>query len=231
MNFAEKIIKFNRQLKFTGSLPNGIAVMNPFKENASAISASTAFYQKYYNDNNKRFWILGINPGRFGAGVTGIPFTDTKRLQEVCGIILNNKQTHEPSSVFIYEMIAAYGGAAKFYSKFYINSVCPLGFTNNNDKHNNINYNYYDNAELLKASEPFIISSLQQQIKFGIYTHIGFCMGTGKNFSYLQKLNAKHGFFQQIIPLEHPRFIIQYKQRSKEVYIEKYVKAFNNVLL
>ena len=30
------------------------------------------FYSKYYSDNNKRILILGINPGRFGSGITGI---------------------------------------------------------------------------------------------------------------------------------------------------------------
>jgi len=49
--------------------------MNPFRENPEALIVSGKFYKKYYNDNNPRFLILGINPGRFGAGVTGIPFT------------------------------------------------------------------------------------------------------------------------------------------------------------
>ncbi len=33
-----------------------------------------------------RYLILGINPGRFGGGITGIPFTDPIRLQNICGI-------------------------------------------------------------------------------------------------------------------------------------------------
>ncbi len=230
MTFSEKVKHFNRQLQFAGSLPEGISVLNPFIDNSSAIAASEAFYNTYYNDHKNRFWILGINPGRFGAGVTGIPFTDTKRLLDVCGITLNIKQTHEPSSVFIYDMIAAYGGAEKFYSKFYINSVCPLGFTNSNNKSNNINYNYYDNAALMQASEPFIISSIQKQIEFGIHTNLCFCMGTGKNFSYLKKLNEKHAFFKAIIALEHPRYIIQYKLKSKDQYINKYLKAFEKAM-
>ena len=35
------------------------------------------------------------------------------------------------SSVFIYDMIAAFGGAEQFYSRFYINSLSLLGFTKN----------------------------------------------------------------------------------------------------
>jgi hypothetical protein len=31
-----------------------------------------SFYSKYYSDTNERILILGINPGRFGSGITGI---------------------------------------------------------------------------------------------------------------------------------------------------------------
>ena len=84
--FAEKMIAFNRSLVFDEPLPAGIRVMNPFAENDSAMAASSAFYCKYYNDVRPRTPILGINPGRFGAGLTGIPFTDPKRLKECCNI-------------------------------------------------------------------------------------------------------------------------------------------------
>src|SRR3569833_2031670 len=103
--------------------------MNPFRENEHALELSTGFYKKFYNDNRQRHLILGINPGRHGAGYTGVPFTDTKRLQSDCGIKYDGKETHEPSSVFVYEMIDAFGGPKEFYSKFYIHSICPLGFT------------------------------------------------------------------------------------------------------
>ena len=73
--------------------------------------------------------ILGINPGRLGAGVTGIPFTDTKRLVTECKIPYSGKLTHEISSVFVYEMINAFGGVSNFYKKFYINSPFPLAIT------------------------------------------------------------------------------------------------------
>jgi hypothetical protein len=79
-SFAGKIIAFNRQLNFSGKLPAGIRIMNPFQENVEIMNLSAKFYRKYYNDQNRRHLILGINPGRFGAGITGITFTDPKRL-------------------------------------------------------------------------------------------------------------------------------------------------------
>ena len=38
--------------------------------------------------------------------------------------------------------------------------------------------------------------------------------------------NNKLNFFDKIIPLEHPRFIMQYKSKHKHFYIEKYVEEF-----
>ncbi len=125
--------------------------MNPFKESGEAVKVSSEFYRKYYGDNKPRHLILGINPGRFGAGVTGVPFTDSKRLTGECGIAYTGKETHEPSSVFIYEMIHAYGGPEKFYQRFYINSVCPLGFVATGKNGKEVNYNYYDSKALTEA--------------------------------------------------------------------------------
>lgn len=227
--FAEKIIEFNSKLKLDAKLPSGISVMNPFAENIHAVEASSNFYRKFYNDNNKRYLILGINPGRFGAGVTGIPFTDSKRLQEKCGIIINGIETHEPSAVFVYDVIDKFGGPKKFYFKFYINSICPLGFTIRSENGREINYNYYDNSELTEAVYPFMIDSLKKQIAFGIDNNICFCLGTGKNFKFISKVNEKYNFFEKIIPLEHPRYVMQYKSKQKQLYIRKYLRSINKL--
>ncbi|MDB5262113.1 MAG: glycosylase family protein [Adhaeribacter sp.] len=225
--FADKVIQFNKSLHFTGVLPAGIRIMNPFREDEKIIPLASAFYQKFYADNNPRYMILGINPGRFGGGVTGVPFTDSKRLKNECDIAYTGKETHEPSSVFVYEVIKAYGGVKEFYQKFYINSICPLGFTATAKTGKEVNYNYYDSRELTAAVSNFIIQSIQAQIALGINTDICFCFGTGKNEKFLRQLNATHKFFENIVVLEHPRFVMQYKARSKEVYINKYLEAFN----
>lgn len=222
--FAERVIRFNRVLKFAGELPEGISVLNPFRDNREILSVSALFYRKFYNDNHKRFLILGINPGRLGAGATGIPFTDTKRLKQVCKINIESVSTHEPSSVFVYEMIEAYGGVKKFYSKFYINSVCPLGFVKINKRRKEVNCNYYDDKKLEEALTPFIKWNLLQQIKLGCSDDLCYCLGSGKNFNFLQRLNKEEKYFGRVIPLEHPRFIIQYKLSQKQKYIDDYLE-------
>ncbi|KAA9325978.1 uracil-DNA glycosylase family protein [Adhaeribacter soli] len=227
--FAEHVIAFNKTLDFTGTLPDGIGIMNPFKENPNILPISSSFYRKYYNDEQKRYMILGINPGRFGAGVTGVPFTDSKRLINDCQLPYSEKPTHEPSSVFVYDVIQAFGGPEAFYQQFYINSICPLGFTAIGKTGKEVNYNYYDSKELTAAVYDFIVQSIRQQLEFGINTEVCFCFGTGKNEKFLQELNKKEKFFGEVVALEHPRFVMQYKAKSKQQYIDKYLQAFARV--
>lgn len=226
ITFAERVIEFNKNLRLGVTLPENIRVMNPFTENPAALEASSAFYRKYYSDNRKRLLILGINPGRFGAGVTGIPFTDTKRLEEKCGIKISGFTSHEPSSVFVYEMIEAFGGPEAFYSAFYINSPSPLGFLTRNTAGREVNYNYYDSIVLARLVRPFMVESIKAHISMGTATERAFCLGTGKNFRYLNSLNGEYHFFRELVPLEHPRYIMQYKSKQKHEYIDKYLEAF-----
>ncbi len=117
--FADRIIQFNRSLNPRLSLPEGIAIMNPFRDNPRALEISSQFYKKYYNDNNTRKLILGID------------------------------------------------------------------------------------------------------------TSVAFCLGSGKNYQVLSRMNEEHGFFEKLIPLEHPRFIMQYRSKQKQQYIQKYLDALN----
>lgn len=225
--FADKIISFNKNISFKGSLPDKISIMNPFKENKEALRISSEFYRKFYNDHHKRHVIFGINPGRFGAGLTGVPFTDTKRLLSECEIEFPGKATHEPSATFVYEVINKYGGVKKFYSEFYIQSLCPLGFTITNELGKEINYNYYDSKELISCVYDFIIANIKKQISVGISTDVCFLFGTGKNAKFFNKINEEFHFFKKVVPLEHPRFIMQYKSKLKPVYVKKYLNAFS----
>ncbi|MFP4487941.1 MAG: uracil-DNA glycosylase family protein [Bacteroidales bacterium] len=225
-SFADRVIKFNKELSFEGSLPDGIKVMNPFRENPQALSITRSFYKKYYEDNKTRKIILGINPGRFGAGLTGIPFTDSKRLAEVCGIETGLEKSHEPSSVFIYKMIERYGGSEKFYSDYFINSVCPLGFLRKSEKGNWINCNYYDYKALFDSLREFIVISLEQQLSFGLDSEICFVLGK-KNALFLKDINEKEKLFGSLVILDHPRYIEQYKSKYRDKYISGYLSKLN----
>lgn len=223
--FGRRVMDFNAGLHFSRPLPPGVHVMNPFRENACATPASAAFYHKYYNDNKERRAIMGINPGRFGAGITGVPFTDPIRLAQYCHInIPECPKAREPSSEFVYDVIEAYGGPDLFYSSWYINSFCPLGFTRENEKGRQVNFNYYDDPGLEKTVESFIVECVEKQIAFGLRRDVCFCLGSGKNFKFISGLNAKHKFFAKILPLAHPRFIIQYRSRERSKYVREYIE-------
>lgn len=222
MQYADKIIQFNSSLNYSGSFPKGFEVLNPFIENPETMQVIKTFYSKFYNDNKQRKFILGINPSRNGAGVTGVPFTDTKRLESECGIKMQSAHTHEISSVFMYDMIDAFGGVKKFYSEYYINSPFPLAIVQIGTNNDWLNANYYDNNDLFEDVKPFMIKTLQQQIHFGLNTDEVFVLGK-KNAKFISKLNKESKLFGKLTVLEHPRYIQQYKSKDKQLYIDKYL--------
>jgi hypothetical protein len=227
-SFAEKVIDFNRNLHYSGSLPDRFQVLNPYLDNPETMEVMQQFYHKYYNDTNKRKFIIGINPSRNGAGVTGVPFTDTKRLESVCGIKMKSAHTHEISSVFVYDMIQAFGGVEDFYSKFYINSPFPLAIVRRSKDGNFLNANYYDDKKLFECVKGFMIDSLEKHISLGLDTSEVFVLGK-KNAEFLTKLNKEKNLFDKMTVLEHPRYIQQYKSKEKQWYIDKYILALRGL--
>jgi hypothetical protein len=226
MNRASAIRSFIDQLEFsTAGLPAGIKLLNPYRNSAAGRETTRQFFNKFYNDEDKRVLLLGINPGRFGAGITGISFTDPKRLVSALGLPFEGKVTHEPSSEFIYDMIGAYGGVSKFYGEAYISSLFPLTVIRQAAGGKLLNYNYYDDADLMAHLRPFIIKNIYQQIDLAGGPSSVICPGTGKNAAILRKLNDAHGFFKRIIAIEHPRFIVQYKYKERHAYNDKYLRS------
>jgi hypothetical protein len=224
MHFADNILNFLFNLRLPFTLPKDVEVLDAHtREDVQQTCIS--FYKKYYSDNNKRHLLIGINPGRFGGGVTGIPFTDPIRLEKICLIKNDFQKKQELSSVFIYEMIEAFGGVEKFYKQYYISAVSPLGFV----KHGK-NLNYYDDKVLLKRIESFVIDCMDKQIDFGLKKDVCFCIGEGENLKYLQKLNEKYKWFDSIKTLSHPRFVMQYKLKKKQEYIDDYISKLNSVV-
>ena len=223
--FADRVINFNTHLAYNQSLPKGFDVLNPYMDNPETMEVMRAFYHKFYNDNRQRKFIIGINPSRHGAGVTGVPFTDTKRLESECGIAMKSAHTHEISSVFMYDMIQQYGGVAKFYNDFYINSPFPLAIVRKASDGKWLNANYYDEEVLFKSVKDYMIATLKKHIALGVDTQKVFVLGK-KNSTFLQKLNKEATLFGEMVVLEHPRFIQQYKSKEKQLYIDKFLTSF-----
>ena len=227
--FADKVIEFNQKIHYSGKLPDGFMVLNPYTDNPETIEVMQQFYQKFYDDSNQRKFIVGINPSRHGAGVTGVPFTDTKRLEGICGIKMQSAHTHEISSVFMYDMITEFGGANEFYNQFYINSPFPLAIIRKTKEGNWVNANYYDDKNLFEMVKEFMIDSLKKHISLGLDTSKVFILGK-KNADFIQKINKETKLFEQIKVLEHPRYIQQYKSKEKRFFIDKYILTLHDVL-
>ena len=98
--------------------------------------------------------------------------------------------------------------------------MSPLGFIKNG-----ININYYDDRQLLKASEPFIVWNIRTQLEFGARRNAAVCIGEGQNFKVFKKLNDQHGFFKEVIPLPHPRFVMQYRRKRLDEFVGNYVSV------
>lgn len=143
--FAARAINFFLNLSPPENLPQNITTMNPY-ETEEVKSIVIEFYKKYFDDNNKRILALGINPGRFGGGITGVSFTDPIALEKFCGIQNGFDKKREISSEFIYSFISKYGGAEEFYSKCFISALYPLALIKDG-----LNYNYYDEKNYIKS--------------------------------------------------------------------------------
>ncbi len=218
--FAARVLKFYQNLA-PPCAPRGVVVVNPY-ENPDALAYTRAFLERYFADNISRTLVLGINPGRFGAGITGVTFTDPVALAEMCGIPNSLPRKRELSSVFIYDVINTMGGAEAFYSRFFLSAISPLGFTRGG-----VNLNYYDVPELARRVTPFIVDSIRQQVDLGVHTRDVVILGRGANAKFFNALNDDHGFFQHVHVLEHPRWILQYRRKQAAEYNAKYAAVLN----
>ncbi len=214
MTFGEKLIRFYKKLPPKVNIPKAFEWIDPFT-NPETIQCMESFYTKYYNSSNQRTGIFGINPGRFGAGVTGVSFTDPKILEEQCDIPNTFHKRHELSAIFIYDWINKYGSIQAFYERFFISSLCPLGFLTKG-----INCNYYDDKKLQQKVKPFIIECMWKQIALGLNREFAYSLGKGKNFQFFKKINEEQQFFKEVIALPHPRWIMQYRRKSKDEILE-----------
>ena len=215
--FGERVTAFLHTLS-PPVVPEDITVLNPYRDERVR-TATAAFYTAFFNDYEKRVFIIGINPGRFGAGATGIAFTDTDGLAQ-CGIEHTIPETREVSASFIDSVITHAGGPELFYAKYFLTSICPLGFMKGG-----VNYNYYDSAALRHTLTPYLHTTFTEQMAFGA-APTAVVLGKGKNYTAIKKLNNEYGWFETIIPLDHPRYIMQYRRRE----VDRYIKEYSDIL-
>lgn len=218
MKTSKYILDFLLNLELPALSLKEVVTLHPYTR-PETIDIVNRFYQRFYNDQQLRIAFIGINPGRLGSGLTGIGFTDPVNLEEIVGISNSFDKKHELSSRFIYDMIEAFGGLEAFYQHIYITSVVPLGFTKDE-----VNLNYYDIPQLQTELVPYVKKQFEAQLPF-LRRDVAFCIGKGKNYHFLQKLNQSEGYFERIEVLPHPRWVMQYRLKRKDEFIAEYIET------
>ena len=203
--------------------PDDIELLNPY-DVAEVREVCRQFYKAYYEDDGPRTVLLGINPGRLGAGVTGISFTDPEKLENECDIVNSFPKKEEMSSRFIYAWIHRYGSIIEFYKQFIILSVCPLGFIKNGK-----NINYYDQRDLIECSNKLIVDHQNFIQASGMANSQVFMLGKGKNFKYFEALNKEYNWYEKVIPLPHPRWVMQYRYSARFNIMDDMITTLNGI--
>jgi hypothetical protein len=124
-----------------------ITVLDGFYKNFELVSR---YYKMVYSSEASRIVLCGINPGRNGAGKTGIPFLD---FESVSNLVPNiNRSDKEQSAQFIKSIIDELGNET-YFNAVYMTNLSWFGFVKNNK-----NLNYYDLPDPLPAlfTESFI---------------------------------------------------------------------------
>ncbi|UYZ63941.1 uracil-DNA glycosylase family protein [Hymenobacter weizhouensis] len=214
-----RLLRFLTTFPLPAALPDHVQAYSPYQDPVPR-QLLTEFAGRYYPGERPRVALLGINPGRLGNGRTGVAFTDPVALQDVCGIPNELPRQREPSSQFVYQVVAALGGPTAFYQHFFLGSLYPLVLLREGK-----NYNYYDTPALQTALEPAIRDSLQRQVhELGLARHAAVCLGR-RNALLLHRLNDELGLFEQIHVLDHPRYLMQYRRRELPQHVARYVEV------
>lgn len=220
--FAARVNRFYLSLT-PPRVPRGVQVMNPYVDPRTSACVKS-FLEKYCDDTRPRTLILGINPGRFGSGLTGVTFTDPFALTNECAIPNDFTGRRELSAEFVYRVVNALGGPFVFYRRLFLSAVCPLGFTRKG-----INMNYYDDARLQNAVTPFVVRSIESHLAFPVRRDHVVILGRGKNAEYFRRLNDEHRWFTHVHALDHPRFIMQYRRKMLDAYVSEYATLLDSI--
>ncbi len=211
--FADRLINVRCQVP----IPQGFEILCPYTEH-EVQRVVRCFYDRYLRVGPPRLALYGINPGRFGAGITGLAFTDPWALNHQLNIPTSLDGRREPSAVFISAVIDAYGGAQAFYDDVLLTAFSPLGFVRSG-----VNVNFYDDAALQRAIVPFVAEHVDAVREAGAPSATIVILGSGKLRQFVERHLAPTRRFNHVVALDHPRYIMQYRRATMDRYVEQYV--------
>lgn len=221
--FGDRVAAFLTSLRFDVPLPDGFAVMDPYR-NADVVDVVQQFCRRYYTGDHLRLPVWGINPGRFGAGVTGLSFTDPYALRHDLDLATTIEGRREPSAEFVYKVVQAYGGPQAYYHDVYMSALSPLGFTKGG-----VNINFYDHPGLQRDIVPFVVDCMRRQTEMGLRADVCVVLGTGKLKTFMETHIRPVLGYAEVAYLEHPRYVIQYRRRFMDDYVRTYVDTIRRL--
>jgi len=137
-----------------------ISLIKDYQQNCDA---AKEFYDHYYQRVIPRVVICGINPGRFGAGKTGIPFIDFASMGKLLPKYATKSVDSESSAKYFYSIVEHFG-ADEFFGSFYVTNVSSVGFLKDNKNQN------YDS--LPQEAQAHIFRCFVQEMEFVNPTHV-----------------------------------------------------------
>lgn len=221
-NFADRVLDFYASFDGFAWTEGELALVSPIGD-ARRRAAFESFCRKFYSDNNSRVFCLGINPSRVRNTSTGVPYTDGYALENTCGISNDFNKSRELSAIFFNMAVEKFGGPEKFYADFYAGATFPLSILSAKKY-----CNYYD-GKVPQSVRDMIPDSLSKQCEMGSNRRL-IVIGSGENSKKLQKLNEELRLFDWIKVVEHPRYIMQYKSKDLDYYLDKYVQTFSEAV-
>lgn len=186
---------------------HGICIPSDFVDNEEGISA---FWEKFHGNSVPRIMICGINPGRFGAGKTGIPFMDFASLSQLIPGV--ERRDSENSASFFFEVVKSFG-AKSFFKTFYVTNFSSVGFVKDG-----VNFNYHD---LPQAALETVERNFLAEIAIVDPTHV---ISLGREV---------HRSVRKLLPrdidcslyLPHPSWIATYRSSDRDHWAQHYKEA------
>ena len=129
-----------------------VEILKDFLNNTEAIEK---FNRTYYAHGVPNIVLCGMNPGRLGAGKTGIPFTDFKHLSKYIDAVDHGDS--ERSATFFHEIVEHFG-VERFYRHVYVTNLSWLGFKRDG---NNVNYD-----DLSERAIAFIYKMFKKEMHY-----------------------------------------------------------------
>ncbi|MEY2342744.1 uracil-DNA glycosylase family protein [Acidithiobacillus sp. IBUN Pt1247-S3] len=186
----------------------GISILQDFLPYRSI---AEQFWQQYIPEPLPQTVILGLNPGRLGAGLTGIPLLDFRSLASLFPDGRLPRNDTEPSANFFHRVVQNVG-AEKFYREFYVSNVSAVGYLRDNK---NCNYHELPDAAQRIVEERFVAEMAVVAPKRII--------ALGREVEATVQRLFPDGSVR-ISHLPHPSWIMTYRLREAQSWVRRYTQ-------